>query len=363
MTQMKRRLSILLCFLMVFTSVFVAAPTEARAEETTIMLNGFMNNSEVQIMKNAKNFYVGDYITAAENGGLHSYKYLGYLSQLKGVTYNSSKPSVATISNAGLITTKKTGTTEITVTYKKTSVCFTLKVTTEKKLLNNLSEYYRKTAKATEKSAQALIKEVGSNPTLKKSNRYKLLNAIKNYNSVTGYTTTGSFIQNEDGTQTYIQTYLVYSSSSGRANLLRTKIANACYTYNPFSTTDGKHIRISSIKGTSKSKKITVTLKKAVTADNIFGANYVFSWDTEVENSKTYSFPIVVQRTSNGRKYYGEATITKGKKTMTITLKNHKLVKGETYKLLAQSAASKTYSDLGSWLDDGFNKNTFKVTK
>ena len=215
---------------------------------------------------------------------------------------------------------------------------------------------------ALEKNAQKFLKAVGSNPKLTTKNRYNLLNCIKDYSNSYGYSQTGETVQNPDGTSSYKSAYVVYSTSAGHANVLYSKLTNTLNDNNPFSTRSAKCFKISSIKGSSKSKTITINLKKPVTADDIFGANYAFSWDTEVEESSTYTFPIVVQRKSNGKKYYGEATIKKGKKTMTIALKNHKLVKGETYKLLSRTGTS-SGSWIGSWLDDGFNKNTFKVTK
>jgi len=370
MTQMKRRLSILLCFVMVFTSVFVVAPTKVQAADTTYALyDYFTDGTDVYVYKGAKNFYAGDYYIArkSEDKSVPGHTIietttLGYLSQLKGVTYNSSKPSVATITKAGLITPKKTGKTTITIKYKSLKRTFNLNVVSEKNIYKKIGDYYKNTAATMEKSAKAFIKAVGSSTKLTTKNRYKLLNATKDYNHSYGYTTWGESVQNPDGTITYKSSYYVYSTSAGHANVLRSKITTAIDEYNPFSTYNAKYFKVSSIKGTSKSKTITINLKKAVTANDIFGANYAFSWDTEVEASDTYSFPIVVQRESNGKKYYGEATIKKGKKTMTIKLKNHKLVKGATYKLLAKTGTN-TGSWIGNWLEDGYNKNTFKITK
>jgi len=203
MTQMKRRLSILLCFVMVFTSVFVVAPTKVQAADTTYALyDYFTDGTDVYVYKGAKNFYAGDYYIArkSEDKSVPGHTIietttLGYLSQLKGVTYNSSKPSVATITKAGLITPKKTGKTTITIKYKSLKRTFNLNVVSEKNIYKKIGDYYKNTAATMEKSAKAFIKAVGSSTKLTTKNRYKLLNATKDYNHSYGYTTWGESVQ------------------------------------------------------------------------------------------------------------------------------------------------------------------------
>lgn len=373
MNLLKRRISILLCFLMVFTTVFVAAPTETQAatETTSYYFYGPATSEELVVYNGAKNLYAGDYISVEKytnKSGTSTYDYLGCLSTLSGVKYKSSKPAIAEInSKTGEITTKKQGTTTITVTYKNNTVTFDLTVLKSKTaLINKLNDYYtysdyKTTASAADKAGKAFLATTGSTLSITKNNRYELLTAYKNYTTVySGYT----YVHNYDSsTNTYTFTYYVYSPTATRAYAFYNKIANYSNDYNPFvySTGTAKQLNVKSIKGSGKT--VTITLKKAITADQIYGANYVFSWDSEVKSSKTYTFPIYVQDTKTGYKYYGIATMTQGSKTITIKLQNKSLTKGRTYKLLAQSRSSYQYSDMGGWLLDDANKNTFKATK
>ena len=155
----------------------------------------------------------------------------------------------------------------------------------------------------------------------------------------------------------YSYAYYLTSPSTLRVQAIREDIENYSTQYNPFSTLSSKAFSVKSISG--KSKTITLTLKSKVTDTQIYGANFVYSDDTDVRRSSTYSFPIVVQRLSNGYKYHATATIKSGSAKMTIKLTNGKLVKGQKYKLLAQTETRMTYNTLGNWLNDGTNKNTF----
>lgn len=368
MNLLKRRISILLCFLMVFTTVFVAAPTETQAatESTSYYFYGPATSDwDITVYKGASNIYAGDYVSAyketySSNTGWKS-DYLGYLSLVSGVTYSSSNKKVATIDKTGKITTKDTGTTTISVKYKGNTIKFDLVVVSKTKFYNQLQSYnqysdYKTTASTADKSAKAFLKITGSNPTIKDSNRYKLLTAYKNYNVYSGYTSISEY---DSTTGTYTGAYYCYSPSSAHAYAIYSKISNYSYDYNPFiyATGTAKQLNVKSIKGSGKT--VTITLKKAITADQIYGANYVFSWDSEVKSSKTYTFPIYVQDTKTGYKYYGIATMTQGSKTITIKLQNKSLTKGTKYKLLAQSRSDYSYSDMGGWLLDDVNKNTF----
>ena len=124
MTQLKKRLSLLLCMLLVFTSAFIAVPEETQAATTYQFNHIGAYGNDIYVYKGADNLYAGDYIFAGRTtNGI--YKEYGYLSRLDGVSYKSSETSVASISSkTGKITTKKNGTTTITATYKKQKVSF-----------------------------------------------------------------------------------------------------------------------------------------------------------------------------------------------------------------------------------------------
>lgn len=364
MNNFKRRLSLLLCFLLVFTTVFVAAPTETQAAESeNYTLSNTFGSWDLVVHKDLENIYIGDYVNVGKitNSGTPNavHSYLGAASTIKsGVTYKSSNEKVVIVNKSGLLSIKKNGSAVITITYKKVSTTINLKVISKKAFNNKLKEYTH-LANA-EKLAQAFLKETGTqknvNVKITSKNRYKMLNAYKNYASTSGYI---SIYEGGSTPMDYSFSYYLHAPSAARATTVCSKIASYCDNYNTFSTNGAKHFTTSSIKGKANSNTITVELTKKVDADMIFGAQYAFSWDSEVEATKEYSFPIVVQRTSNGRKYYAIATVKKGSKTMKIELKNHKLVKGETYELLNQTTTSRYPNYLGNWLTDC--KCTFKA--
>ncbi len=365
MTQLKRRISILLCFLLVFTTVFVAAPMEAQAATTTYL---GVSSSNIITYVDADNFYAGDFVyayayTYDSKGNYVSYKDYGYLSMNSGVTYKSSNTKVAKIDKNGLLDIKAKGTTTITVKFKKQTVKFDIKVLKKNDFFNEMKSKasyndWKKLASNADKTAKAYLKEIGKNPdVLKGKNRYDILSAYNQYESVSnGFT---SFHTLNPSTNTYEINSYYYSPTAHHVYRLDNKIASDLDSINPFSTYSAKHFAPKSISG--KGKTITVTLKSKVDDTMLLGANGAFSWDTEVKASKKYTFPIIVMNTSNNREYYGIATIEKGSKKMTIELKNHKLVKGKKYQLVAKTGTGRYGSYLGNWLDTytGKIKTTF----
>lgn len=372
MTQIKRKLSILLCFIIAFTTVLAAAPAEVNAatDDYRYYLSGpatYEQTKEIVVYNGAANLYAGDFIEVDRiHKSTADAKYLGYLSLLKGATYKSSKPSVATINKTtGKIKTKKAGTTIITVKYNGKTVKFNLTVLSKtkffKKLSSHDSSYTQKAATAYDKKANAFLRKTGKIPTISNSTRYELLSAYKSYSSCEGYL----MISDSDSNAAASRSYYYYSTPSAHAFAIYGKIGNYSYSLSPFRVDDPEWENFFEIKSISgKNNKITITLKKKVTADMIYGANYAFSWKTKVKESDKYSFPIVVQDTSDNRKYYAVATVTKGSDEMIIKLKKHKLVKGQTYKLLARTSTSKNYTVLGDWLDNEYciNQNNSKFT-
>lgn len=374
MTQLKRRLAILLSFIMVFTTVFVAAPMEAQAKTTTTYyFSGpatYGDSYTIKTYKGASNFYAGDYATCytwsyTDTTEGSTYKNLGYLSSLSGVSYSSSKKSVATIdSKTGLVKLKGTGTTTISMKYKGNTIKFKLNVITKTKFFNELKEKapysdYKTLATTYDKAAKAFLKKVGTNPNVKKDkNRFDILETYNTYtNYSSGYTQQMDKYDPETGTYKY--NFYFYAPTAAHAYAVRSKISSDIDSINPFSTNSAKHFEATKITGKAGSNKITVTLKTKVDDTMLLGANAAFSWDSEITKSDTYTFPIVVKNTSNGRQYYAIATVKKGSKTMTIELKNHKLAKNKTYELLNKTKTGRYSSYLGNWLSWG--KSTFKA--
>jgi len=359
MNYIKQRISIFLCMLMVFTTAFAAIPVETQAATTTYTfydLGASYSNAEVLVYKGVENLYIGDYITAYSLTG-NKGKYLGYLSNVKKVTYTSSNKSVATIhKSTGLVTTKKAGTTTITVKLGSTTKKIDLTVKSVKDYFNTYA-FTEESVHATDLAAKAFLKEVGQKPTIKANNRYKILSAYLSYDDIgPGYYTDGDW----DADGRYKTLYYITSPTAGRAYVVRSMIEGYIYDYTPFTTTSAKCFQVKSIAGKGGKNTIDLTLKKKVTDDQIFGAQTKFSWDSDVKKVTTCEFPMMVQDTSTGHKYYAIATIKKNSNKMTIELMNTKLVKGRTYKLVSRIPGERY--DYGDWVSEfSGNPYTFKA--
>lgn len=373
MHQLKRNISILLCLLLTFTVIFMAVPEEAQAA-TTYDFSGLdsygSSDATVTISKGESNFYAGDLISVSA-GVYPNRKNLGYLSNLKGVTYKSSNTSVAAIDNTtGKVTIKKTGTAKITMTYKSKIINFNLRVVSSaaklyKEIAANYSNYtddygktsyWKSTATAANKEAKAFLKKTGATVTINKSNRYKLISACKtasnhtyyntnHYTSSYSYSCFDSGLESSRGYNEPTKIWL-YSPDSLHARAIYEKIctyaAGFCSYSDKFNVLSSNWdvkaadnvFEIKSITGKAKSNTIKVTLKDKITADKIFALNFIYSWDGEVKEASVYTFPLRIQRTSTGHKYYAIATVKKGSNQMTIELQTTKLVKNAAYKVL-----------------------------
>lgn len=367
MNQMKRRISILLCFLLVFTTIFVATPKETQAA-TKYSFNGIGNGGNITVYKGATNFYAGDliYRRDADNYVANGYE-LTYFSELKNVTYKSSNTSVASVDKTtGKITTKKTGTAKITMKYKKQVFSFDLRVVDNvaavcKEIAKQITygdgmtpAYWNNLAATAKKEAKAFLKKTGAAVTINKSNRYAILSASNTYTYNSGTYSTNTY--NNSNPQTWI-----YNTDSIRVKNVYDKVYGYVTSLTPFTSGAARDLfGIKSFSGKAKSDTITVTLKEKVTADKIFALNYIYSWDTDVKESDTYTFPVQIQRTSTRYKYYAIATVKKGSNKMTVRLKNTRLVKGETYRLILRTTATYNASGFINFNFTG-DKETFKA--
>ena len=340
MSYGKRRLSVLLSILIVLTTVFVGKPetqllaaetgTEAEAESSAYGLSGggvavvhkfgANFNESLEIQKGMKDLYMGDYLSAFTSGGERT------LSYLKGATYKSSKTSVIKINKkTGKMEAKKTGTATITVTYSGESRSFKVKVvkSTSKYKPQGNSQGWN------DKNAQKLIKAYGNGITEK--NRYKLLNIYQDIRQGSEEAWPGI------GTIKSGNTWKsgLYSTVQARGYGIYREIVAYGDARSPITTPNGKSFSIQKLSG--KGKTITATLKKNVTADDIFGVQYSSIWWNGTKETrkdgKTATFTMYVQDKKTSQYYQATATVTKGSKKMTIKLKDTSLKKGRTYKI------------------------------
>lgn len=339
MSYLKRRISMFLSVLVVFTTMFCALPQEkVQAASTTTYLNWDMASVEgLIVQKGVDNFYIGDYASASVYGS--SYTYYPYVSLVKSVTYSSSNTKVATVNSKGKVTAKAAGTTTLKVKYKGKTISTKLQVESSLASYNstvvNLSRIKTETT--------SFIKTYGSGITTK--NRYTILSAYNRMKDL-GYFYASTDRSTVIGGKTYT---VICAPSRQHARALASAMDNYFSERNPFGTDQSKKFNISSISG--KSKTITVNLSKAVTADQIFGVQYANGWDTLVAEKKTVKFPIYIEDVKTNHRYYAIASVTKGSKKMKITTTNLTLKKGKSYKLKTGT--------IGNWLSQG--KITFKA--
>lgn len=341
MTYFKRRLSIFLCMLLAFSAMFMAMPQETKAAGNVIFGGMASDDEVVQVYKGSKSLYAGDMVMAWDGT---TYKNYGYLSMNSGVTYKSSKPSVASVnSKTGKITAKKNGTTVITVRFKGATQKINLEVLSKKTIMNDMYGYQKEMLPDLEDAAKVLLSAVGSTNKITTANRYKILTACASYD-----------YQNESGYNYDYNDGKSYNSVYCPQALHAEAVCKAMKLYvngrNPFGTDAAKAFVIKNISAVGNSQKINVTLKKNVTEEQIFAGQGNLTWNTEIKKTNTYSFPIMVQNMKTRCKYYAVATVQKGSNKMTIETRDLKLKKGTKYRLVAKE---------GFWLDGTINNPKF----
>lgn len=337
MSYGKRRLAVFLAMVIAFTTVFIAIPQESAqaATKPTLYWSWGSSASEVRIAKGAKDLYVGDYVTAYGNS-----KYYGYLSMNSGVTYTSSKPAVASVGKkTGKLTAKKTGVTTITVKFKgktiKQKVRVVSSLKSERSQFTNLSKQ--------ETAAQNFIKAYGDGKITTK-NRYTILSKLGKFLEY-GWNS-GIAFNYSDGK--YI--CAIYSPICGRMMAVRAEFAEYAETKTPFATGGSKAFKVKSISATGK--KVTITLKSKVDAEQMFGVAYQKTLSDGMYAGKkdTYTNLRFSVYDSNYNYISGVAVVKKGSDKIVITL-DKKLTKGKKYTVSC---------GVGAWLWDGKRTVTAK---
>lgn len=259
-----------------------------------------------------------------------------------GAKYKSSNPSIVKINaSTGLVIPRKEGSAKITATYKGVSITFTIRVVSSIEKDEEIEKYYNVLKKAANQVVQAYGEEITS------ANRYKILNAVRIYEAKRS----GNYSDSQDG----VEVHYTGSSSTDmtrvhypvlvHARAISRGIRRYTASLNPIGTRSAKWFKIASISG--KGSKITIKLKRKITADQIFGINGAVQFlckGKKVSKSNVAKFPIYIKRK---KKYLATATATKGKDIISINLKTSKLKKlrkGKTYSI----------SGYEEWIEDGY---------
>lgn len=352
MKTWKKRLALYLAVLLVLPAVIGMLPTasqEVQAASTSLWwTGGKQTNKTTSIQVEAgQRLYLGDYIAVSGT----NYGHYITASMLKNVTYTSSKPAVASVSKkTGYVNVKKAGKTVIKVKYGKTTLKCNLTVVAKKKLKSTTT--YKKVNTA----AKTLSKAVPTKITY--SNALKILQAMSKYNEVKNSESTlsyGGFMYSISSTGQYTTTNKLSVPLAGRYETLSCMLAQYLGKYNcsPLSTWSAIHFDASKFAVSVKNNNATVTLKKAVTAQQIvylqqqtvlYGSYFLNMVGVKTTSKATaYFVSWDIKNVKTGEIYTCIGTAKKGSKTITFKLYRYdyssakyvrvKIKKGEKFQL------------------------------
>lgn len=357
MKMFQKRIAVFLCLLMTFAAVGAFLPsqkTEVRADTIYYVYGdyGFTEFSdpmgELVVEKGCDNLYLGDFISYTKVVD-DSYQ-LGYLSEISsGVKYASDNPDVLSVDKTtGKATAKSTGSTVVTAAfqnytlYANVKVVSNIKSSLKKELkVNNPEGYtdeynsYINGLEDAKKAAENLIQNASGKTTEK-----NILSQLKYYLDLDSTYNYGvAYVWN---TTDYVYSYYLYSTDVFHARRVADKLGNQLNQYNPLGT-EGKYVfKISSKKGSKKT--ITVTLKKAVSAAQLAGAQYADRSITNEYSEKSVAFLVSIFENGTNNYTRGIATIEKGSKKIEIKLLSGSLKKGTKYSVYGYYQPGFTFS-------------------
>lgn len=340
---MKKRLAILIAFALVLPTIIGMLPVNTiQADAASYEIGtsyGRSQNSPLMVELGSK-FGASDLIYVYKND-----KYSGTLAMSKG-TYSSSNKAVAKVDKSGNVTAKSKGLAIITAKYKGKTVKMYLKV---------VDKNYTKSsqAKKLKKAANTLKKAAPS--TVKTSNGYKLVKALKNYNKVldkysamqvgqnTHYISGAGTMWTMDGTILVVPEATKYLTINAKSSLYQSKYAIT-------STVASKKVKISSAKVASNKKSLSITFNRKVSAENMLAANlyYVYNTEKAVNKSKIDVFVGVYDETE-GISYAANMTIKKGSKKATLKLTRYDWEKGKYVNANFQKGHTYTIGTKTTW--------------
>lgn len=336
MKQMKKRLALFLCLLMTVPTILGCLPMASlKADAASVPTSTYIGwnipyvynpaGTSFEVEAN-KQVLVGRLVRYQISGG--TYK-SGYLSQVKGVTYKSSNTAVASFDSKGKLTTKKAGTTNVTVTYKGKLLTCSVKVVKAGTHKASGSKYMK---------VKDLAQKLSSYTKVTADNRYKiselqgqLMHAQENLVSAAGFKMEkakgNSYFSNTN--KLILPELLEYDTE-----LINSKIQEYTAKDNPVGTVASKCFKIKSISAKKNSRSFTITLKSKANATQIFKIKKYYSSDKVIKNDKRAVFPIYLKDTNTGYTYYGRAVATEKSNKITVSMDYHKLKAGTKYAVI-----------------------------
>ena len=351
--NLKKRIAVFLCLLLVFPTLFESLPgltLEANAASnnrlnTTLPWYVYTRTGETN------SSYKGTQDLMLEVGqeiDFSSYIYWynqsnyssKYLSTLSGEKYTTSNKNVVSITKSGVVTAKKEGTAKITVKFKNQGLKVNIKVVSKKytnnkkiaSLNSDIDKAWKNYGKKniTAKNITTLYNElVKIRKTALECN--KILNSTSNYPSILS-----SYVSIREG---YNYNYYVFINY-GKYNQLSQKFYEFAGSKKNsiIATISSKNLTAKSVK--VDGKKLTVNLNKKLTTAHLTTVAYFGSMDSQITSKSGLKINYSIYK-GNGLKVTtfdtkgkevmtGTVTLKPGNKTIAIKMKK-KLAKGNYY--------------------------------
>ncbi len=252
------------------------------------------------------------------------------LAKLSGVTYESTNPSVASVSAKGLLTAKAPGETVLTIRFKDEEKSCKVIVVKAGGLGSGSAG-----VKKIDSLAKKVVKAYNNKITMK--NAYKVQQTLCDFDIASSKSKTMSsycygfrYDKNED-------TGRLVSTACLKIREIWEELYEFANKENPLGTCPAKIFMVSSVSAKKGKDTFTVNLKKKVTDRQIFALK-MEGKDTYFEDDKKAKCEIAVVDKSTGREYWGVATVKEGSKKFTVEMDYLKLKAKRTYLLAGVSS-------------------------
>lgn len=334
--NLKRRLAVWLCLVLVLQAVSTILPTrELFTEEVNakVTYNMYFTGCGDEIyVEEGQSVILGNYVRIWEydtkkNAGGKAY----CLSGVKG-NYESTDATAASIDNRGVLKALSVGDAEVTVGYKSEKRTITVHVVEKDSFADirnseGMAEYSELINK--------LIAAVPTNQKMTTKNAYSLINLYNKAEQMSR-----NLLISSDGVMyDYNESmYKLVVPEAGIMDVVSLMQGQFSETYHPFSTTSSKALKLKSATGKAGSSSITLKFKSKVTEANILCLQM---YGEDSINRKKAEYPYLYVLDQDGNWYNGEVVINVNKNTATLKLSQYdydvneyvpaKLKKGTTY--------------------------------
>lgn len=251
-----------------------------------------------------------------------------YMSQVAGESYKSSKPEVASISKDGKLKTKKTGTADITVTYKGASLTARVEV---------VKKGAHKATGAKYRKMLSLTKKLSGYKKVTVANQYEISRLLTQvYDISDNVVSIDGFKKEKNSFGNYETSYKLVMPELLKydINASKEKIDDYVSKNNPVGTNPSKYFKIKSVSVKKNSKNFTIRLKSKVNAAQIFAIKERYHNDSIISGGKTAKFRIFLKDVKTGYYYRGWATATEKSDQIKVSMDYYTLRAGQKYKLL-----------------------------